>query len=336
MATLVRRCSASESTVVCDVPSPVRPRSRAAQRRELADVHAAERERRQPRVDRVGHVVAVDLGVARVRHVHDVAVRPEAARAVVAGLRQLLELLVTDALEVLRFGVLGRGRFRPRGQAVGEEPLRAVVGDPDGDAVGPDAVRVAVGGGELVLGEQVASGEVVGEEAVLPTVEHPHRLVAGPDAARVAVAVRRVRCRAPRGARRCRGRGRRGGCGRCRRPRRLSDRTRRREARGWCRRARTRGPRRARRSRGRRRRRRRRCRRRSRGPRASCRRTTRPRACRDRCRARRCRASRSTRSRPRSGCGAATAAAATTATACEAATAAAATGGRDVRSDHPP
>ena len=47
---------------------------------------------------------------------------------------------------------------------------------------------VAVGGGELVLGEQVASGEVVGEEAVLAAIEHPHRLVAGPDAARIAVA----------------------------------------------------------------------------------------------------------------------------------------------------
>ena len=49
-------------------------------------------------------------------------------------------------------------------------------------------MRVAVGRGELVLGEQLAAPEVVGEEAVLPAVEHPHRLVAGPDAARIAVA----------------------------------------------------------------------------------------------------------------------------------------------------
>ena len=155
---------------------------------EPADVDAAEGEGGEARVDGIRHVVAVDPGVAFVGDVHHVAVGPEAARAVVAGLRQLLELLVTDALEVLRFRVFGR---RPLGcgQAVGEEPLGAVVGDPDGDAVGPDAVGVVVGGGELVLGEQLAAREVVGEEAVLPAVEHPHRLPVGPDTARIAVAL---------------------------------------------------------------------------------------------------------------------------------------------------
>ena len=63
-----------------------------------------------------------------------------------------------------------------------------MVGDPDGDAVGPDAARVAVGVVQGVLGDQFAAGEVVGEERVLAAVEHPHGRAVGPDAARVAVA----------------------------------------------------------------------------------------------------------------------------------------------------
>ena len=49
-------------------------------------------------------------------------------------------------------------------EPVGEEPLGAVVGDPHGHAVGPDAVGIAVGGVEGVLGEQFAAREGVGEE----------------------------------------------------------------------------------------------------------------------------------------------------------------------------
>ena len=189
MATLVRRCSASAVTVAAVVPSAAVPvYSVWLLENSPISTPLSDSEARRASIA-VGHVVRVDLGVALVGHVHDVAVRPEAARAVVAGLRQLLELLVNDALEALRFGVLDRDGFRPGRQAVGKEPFRAVVGDPDGDAVGPDAVRVAVGGGELVLGEQLAAPEVVGEEAVLPAIEHPHRLPAGPDAARIAVAV---------------------------------------------------------------------------------------------------------------------------------------------------
>ena len=83
--------------------------------------------------------------------------------------------------------VLGR-LVRRHGQAVGEEALCAVVGDPDGDAVGPDAARVAVRVRERVLGPQLIAGEVVSEERVLHTIEHPHRLAVGPDASCVAVA----------------------------------------------------------------------------------------------------------------------------------------------------
>ena len=154
---------------------------------------AAERERGEPRVDGVRHVVAVDAVVALVGYVHHVAVGPDAARAVVAGPAQhrVGELLVANALEVLRFRVFGRGPLG-RGQAVGDEALRPVVGDPDGDAVGPDAARVAVGGVEGVLGEQLAALEVVGEERVGAAVQHPHRLLVRPDAARIAVLARQL------------------------------------------------------------------------------------------------------------------------------------------------
>ena len=154
------------------------------QRRELAEVDAAELQRGQPGVDRVRHVVAVDLGVVRVGDVHHAAVGPDAARAVVAGPAQLAELLVTDSSEVFR---ALRRLVREHGQAVGEEAFRVVVGDPDGEAVGPDVVWVVVGGVEAVLGEQVAAREVVGEEGVIAVIEHPHRRSVGPDAAWVVV-----------------------------------------------------------------------------------------------------------------------------------------------------
>ena len=64
-----------------------------------------------------------------------------------------------------------------------------MVGDPDGDAVGPEAVGVVVGGVEGVLGEQFAALEAVGEERVGAAVQHPHRLLVRPDAARIAVAL---------------------------------------------------------------------------------------------------------------------------------------------------
>ena len=160
---------------------------------ELPDVHAAERERGETGVDGVGHVVAVDAVVALVGDVHHVAVGPDAARAVVAGPAQhrVGELLVADALEfpgvVVR--VFGRGSVSAgSGQAVGEEALRPVVGDPHGRAVGPDAVGVVVGGVEGVLGEQLAAREGVGEERVRAAVQHPHRLLVRPDTARIAVA----------------------------------------------------------------------------------------------------------------------------------------------------
>ena len=141
---------------------------------ELSDVHAAERERGETGVDRVGHVVGVDAVVALVGDVHHVAVGPDAARAVVAGSAQhrVGELLVADALEfpgvVVRVLLAGvRLCIRQHGHAVGDEALRPVVGDPDGDAVGPDAARVVVGGVELVLGEQFAALEAVGEERIV-------------------------------------------------------------------------------------------------------------------------------------------------------------------------
>ena len=191
MATSVRRCIASASTVVSVTPSATtasysgRPGSNSPMSTPLSE-RAASWD-----VDRVGHVVAVDAVVALVGDVHHVAVGPDAARAVVAGPAQLAELLVADAIEVLRFGVLGRGP-RGRGQAVGEEPLRPVVGDPHGHAVGPDAAGVAVGGVEGVLGEQFAALEVVGEERVGAAVQHPHRLLVGPDAARITVLARQL------------------------------------------------------------------------------------------------------------------------------------------------
>ena len=192
MATSVRRCIASASTVVSVTPS-ARLLVLGIAAGELADVHAAERERGETGVDGVGHVVAVDAVVALVGDVHHVAVGPDAARAVVAGLRQLRELLVADALEfpgvVVRVLLAGvRLCIRQHGQAVGDEALRPVVGDPDGDAVGPDAAGVVVGGVELVLGEQFAALEGVGEERVGAAVQHPHRLLVRPDAARIAVA----------------------------------------------------------------------------------------------------------------------------------------------------
>ena len=165
MATSVRRCIASASTVVSVTPSATTASYSGPAGIELADVDAAERERGEAGVDGVGHVVAVDAVVALVGDVHHVPVGPETARAVVAGPAQhrLGELLVADALEVLRFRVFGCGPLG-RGQAVGEEPLRPVVGDPHGHAVGPDAAGVVVGGVEGVLGEQFAAREVVGEE----------------------------------------------------------------------------------------------------------------------------------------------------------------------------
>ena len=155
---------------------------------ELPDVDAAEGEGRETRVDRVRHVVGVDAVVALVGHIHHVAVRPDAPRAVVAGPAQQAELLVADALEFLRFRIFGRGPLGC-GQAVGEELFPPVVGDPHGHAVRPDAVGVAVGGVELILAEQLAAPEVVGEERAGAAVQHPHRLSVRPDAARIAVAL---------------------------------------------------------------------------------------------------------------------------------------------------
>ena len=75
---------------------------------ELPDFDVTEGERSETRVDRVRHVVGVDPGVALIGDVHDVAVGPDAARAVVAGVRQLLELLVADALKRGNLGIVGR------------------------------------------------------------------------------------------------------------------------------------------------------------------------------------------------------------------------------------
>ena len=93
-----------------------------AARVELPDADAPERERRQTRDDGVGHVVGVDLRVALVGDVHHIAVRPDAARAIVAGLRQLLEVLDRNAIErpAPIGGVLA---LRPGRHPVGEEPL---------------------------------------------------------------------------------------------------------------------------------------------------------------------------------------------------------------------
>ena len=121
---------------------------------ELAEVDTVEGQRGEARADGVGHVVAVDLVVVLVGHVQHRAVRPDAARAVVADAAGLLELLVDHSLEGQWF--LGRLGGR-RGQAVGEEALRAVVGDPDGDPVRPDAARVPVGVIEGVLGGSAPS-----------------------------------------------------------------------------------------------------------------------------------------------------------------------------------
>ena len=154
---------------------------------ELPEVDACEREGAEAGVDGVRHVVAVDPAVALVGHVHHVAVGPDAARAVVAGPAQLRELLV--AAHAFELEVLGRGvllRVEP-GEAVGEEALGDVIGDPDADAVGPDAVRVAVCGVERVLREQFAACEVVGEEGVVAAIEHPDRRAGRPDAAWVVV-----------------------------------------------------------------------------------------------------------------------------------------------------
>ena len=128
---------------------------------ERAEVDPAQGERGEAGIDGVGHVVGVDLAVVRVGDVHDVTVGPDAAGAVVADAARLRELLGRDALELddLIGGL--RARFR---QAVGEEPFRAVVGDPDRDAVRPDAVRVVVRIVEGVLGEEISVRDVVGEE----------------------------------------------------------------------------------------------------------------------------------------------------------------------------
>ena len=66
---------------------------------ELPDVNGAQGERGKACVNDVGDVVGVNLIVALVGHVHDVAVGPDAARAVVAGAVQLPEVLITDAFE---------------------------------------------------------------------------------------------------------------------------------------------------------------------------------------------------------------------------------------------
>ena len=84
--------------------------------------------------------------------------------------------------------VLGRGLRVLHRDPVGEEPLRPVVGDPEGDAVGPQTPRVVVAGVQGVLGDEFTALEVVAEERILAAVEHPHRLLVGPDAAGIAVA----------------------------------------------------------------------------------------------------------------------------------------------------
>ena len=258
MATSVRGCIASASTVVSVTPSAttasysVRPGSNSPNSTPLSVSEA----RRASIAS--GMLYAVDAVVAPVGDVHDVAVGPEAARAVVAGPAQLAELLLADALElpgvVVRVLLAGvRLCIRQHGHAVGEEALRVVVGDPEGDAVGPDAAGVVVGGVELVLGEQVAAGDVVGEEGCpcrrpAPTSSRRRTRCRGRRGC-----VRRARAHAPRRARRWRGRRRRGGSGRCRRPtwsrrRTTRRRTRCRAARDSPRRGRTHAPRRARRT----------------------------------------------------------------------------------------
>ena len=118
-----------------------------------------------------------------VRDVHHAAVGPDAARAVVACLREeeLPEVLLFDALEPDRPGL-------PRhGQAVGEEAFGSIVGDPDCHAVGPDSARVVVCEIESVLGPEIAAPEIVGEEGRALAVHDPHGLVVGPETVRVAV-----------------------------------------------------------------------------------------------------------------------------------------------------
>ena len=225
----------------------------------------------------VGHVVGVDLVVALVGHVHHVAVGPDAPWAVVAGLRQfpgLSELFVTDAFEFPGVPIGGFLVVGQRGQPVGDEPLLAVVGDPDTDAIGPDAVGVAVGRVQGELAEQVAASEVVGEEAVLAPVQDPHRLALAPDAAgrQVATVERDVALRQALAARQVMGEEEVAAAVRDPDDGAVGADAARRAV--CARRARTRAPRRAHRSRGHGRRFRRRRRRRSRGARAWRRRTT--------------------------------------------------------------
>ena len=135
-----------------------------------------ERQRGEPGVDAVGHVVAVDLVVVRVRDVHHITVGPDAARAVVARAPERREVLVANPHQLRAL------------EAVREELPLLTVRDPHADTIGPDAVRIAIGGAEVVRGSDLSGVEVVHVDAVIDPVEHPHRLVVGPDASRADVA----------------------------------------------------------------------------------------------------------------------------------------------------
>ena len=143
-----------------------------------------QRRRRRPAA-RQG--VYEDPVVAAVHHIHDRAVRPDAARVTVVRIQLKLLRLVAHAV----------------GHAVGEDLVVVVVGHPHRRAVRPDAVRglVAMAVERKILSAVTAEtltvtvAAVVGQDIVVPgetVLHHPDRVVVCPDASGVVVTADKI------------------------------------------------------------------------------------------------------------------------------------------------
>ena len=74
-------------------------------------------------------------------------------------------------------------------ELVGKQPLGAVIGDPQGDAVRPDPAGALVELVERVLSQELSGLQAIDEQRVLDAVDDVDHLGIGPDSARIAVAL---------------------------------------------------------------------------------------------------------------------------------------------------
>ena len=121
------------------------------------DLYRAQRQRGQTRVESRPAGCSYRLSVLCIGDQQHREVRPDAPRVSIARFEQgaEAELLLFEALELAIHN------------SVGEHALGAVVGNPDRDAVGPDAPRTAVERVKLVLRQQRAAGQAVDEQPSL-------------------------------------------------------------------------------------------------------------------------------------------------------------------------